>query len=98
MSALPLLDPTLDVVFKLLLTSRPESREVLEALLTAVLRPKKPFKRVTVRNPELVRDAPADRGAVLDIFAELADGTRSHALRLWLATRGLGFSGYFPGD
>ncbi len=63
-------------MFKLLFTSRPESHALLVALLTAVLKPAKPFSRVIVRNPELVREAPDDRGAVLDIFAELSDGTR----------------------
>jgi predicted transposase/invertase (TIGR01784 family) len=71
-----ILDPSLDVVFKLLLTSGPDSHEVLVALLTAVLRPRKPFAKVTVRNPEIARELLDDRGVVLDIFAELEDGTR----------------------
>jgi predicted transposase/invertase (TIGR01784 family) len=71
-----ILDPSLDVVFKLLLTSGPDSHEVLIALLTAVLRPRKPFAKVTVRNPEIARELLDDRGVVLDIFAELEDGTR----------------------
>jgi hypothetical protein len=45
-----ILDPSLDVVFKLLLTSGPDSHEVLVALLTAVLRPRAPSnKRLTHR-------------------------------------------------
>lgn len=70
------LDPSLDVVFKLLFTSGPDSHEVLVALLTAVLRPRKPFAKVTVRNPEIPRELLDDRGLVLDIFAEFEDGTR----------------------
>ena len=46
-----LLDPKLDLVFKLLFVRGPES--LLRALLTAVLRPKSPIKHVTVQNPEL---------------------------------------------
>ncbi len=75
-SKLSTLDPSLDVVFKLLLTSGPESNEVLVALLTAVLRPQKPFAKVVVRNPEIPREALENHGTVLDIFAELEDGTR----------------------
>jgi predicted transposase/invertase (TIGR01784 family) len=75
-SKLSTLDPSLDVVFKLLFTSRPESNELLIALLTAVLRPQKPFKNVVVRNPEIPREAIENHGTVLDIFAELEDGTR----------------------
>ncbi len=51
-SARRTLDPTLDVVFKLLFTSGPDSHDVLIALLTAVLRPRSPFAKVTVLNPE----------------------------------------------
>ena len=75
-SSLSTLDPSLDVVFKLLLTTGAEGHEVLVALLTAVLRPKKPFAKVTVRNPEIPREGLDDRGVILDIFAELEDGTR----------------------
>ncbi len=50
------LDPKLDVVFKLLLTSGPDSHEVLVALLTAVLRPRVAFKTVVVKNAEIPRE------------------------------------------
>ena len=70
------LDPTLDVVFKLIFTSGPDSHEALRALLTAVLRPRSPFAKLTVLNPEIPRDDVLDRGVVLDILAELEDGTR----------------------
>ena len=75
MSARRTLDPTLDVVFKLLLTSGPDSHEVLLALLTAVLRPRSPFAKVTVLNPEIPREDVLDRGVVLDLLAVLEDGT-----------------------
>lgn len=75
MSARQTLDPTLDVVFKMLLTSRPESPRLLVSLLTAVLRPPSPFAKVVVRNPELPSTEVLERGVVLDIAAELADGT-----------------------
>jgi predicted transposase/invertase (TIGR01784 family) len=75
-SKLSTLDPSLDVVFKLLFTSRPESNELLIELLTAVLRPKRPFKKVAVRNPEVPREALTEHGTVLDILAELDDHTR----------------------
>jgi predicted transposase/invertase (TIGR01784 family) len=74
-SARQTLDPTLDVVFKMLLTSRPESPRLLVSLLTAVLRPPSPFAKVVVRNPELPSTEVLERGVVLDIAAELADGT-----------------------
>ena len=46
------LDPTLDVVFKILF-ARPENRDVLIALLTAVLRPRSPITEVEVVNPDI---------------------------------------------
>jgi predicted transposase/invertase (TIGR01784 family) len=71
-----LLDPTLDVVFKLLFTTGPESPRVLRSLLTAVLRPKSPITSVTVLNPEIPRESVLDKGIVLDLLAVLEDGTR----------------------
>jgi predicted transposase/invertase (TIGR01784 family) len=69
------LDPTLDVVFKMLLTRGPESHELLVSLLTAVMRPRSPFAKVVVRNPELPAADLLDRGVVLDLSAQLEDGT-----------------------
>lgn len=69
------LDRTLDVVFKMLLTRGPESHELLVPLLTAVIRPPSPFAKAIVRNPELPSADLLDRGVVLDINAQLADGT-----------------------
>jgi predicted transposase/invertase (TIGR01784 family) len=74
-SARQTLDPTLDVVFKMLLTRRPESPRLLVSLLTAVLRPRSPFAKVVVRNPEIPSTDVLERGVVLDIAAELEDGT-----------------------
>jgi predicted transposase/invertase (TIGR01784 family) len=69
------LDPTLDVVFKMLLTRGPESHELLVSLLTAVMRPRSPFAKVVVRNPELPAADLLDHGVVLDLSAQLEDGT-----------------------
>jgi predicted transposase/invertase (TIGR01784 family) len=67
------LDPKLDVVFKLLF-AREKNRDILTALLTAVLQPTAPIDSLFVLNPEVPKDLPADRGAVLDIHLRLADG------------------------
>ena len=44
------LDPTLDIVFKLLFGG-PKSQQILIALLTAVLQPQSPITKVTILNP-----------------------------------------------
>jgi len=67
-----LLDPKLDVVFKLLLT-REES--LLRSMLEVVLRLTSPIAELTVLNPDVERELAADKGAVLDIRVALADGT-----------------------
>ena len=69
------LDPTLDIVFKLLFGSR-ANREALISLLTAVLRPPVPISEVQVLNPEVGREQVDDKGIVLDLLVVLADGTR----------------------
>jgi predicted transposase/invertase (TIGR01784 family) len=69
----PRLDPKLDVVFKMLF-SREQNRELLVSLLTAVLRPTSPIAIVQVLNPELPREAVIDKGVVLDLHVQLADG------------------------
>ncbi len=69
------LDPTLDIVFKLLF-SAPESREALTSLLTAVLRPARPISEVRVLNPWIPGTRVDDKGVVLDILVVLDDGTR----------------------
>ncbi len=67
------LDPKLDVVFKLLFAHE-KNRDILIALLTAVLQPSVSIDSVQVLNPEVPKDLPADRGAVLDIHVRLSDG------------------------
>jgi predicted transposase/invertase (TIGR01784 family) len=71
-----LLDPTLDVVFKLLFTSGPDSEVALRGLLTAVLAPPRPIVSVTVTNPQLAGVELTDKGIVLDLLLELDDGTQ----------------------
>jgi predicted transposase/invertase (TIGR01784 family) len=68
------LDPTLDVVFKLLLGS-PETKDCLIALLTAVLMPDSPITDVEVLNPGIDKENIDDKGIVLDLLVRLADGT-----------------------
>ncbi len=67
------LDPKLDVVFKILFAA-PENRDLLCSLLTAVLRPSWPIVSVDVLNPEMPKELVTDKGAVLDLHVELADG------------------------
>jgi len=69
------LDPTLDIVFKMLFGSQ-AGREALIDLLTAVLRPPRPITDVRVLNPEVGREQVGDKGIVLDLLVELSDGTR----------------------
>jgi predicted transposase/invertase (TIGR01784 family) len=70
------LNPRLDVVFKLLFADE-RNGELLVSLLNAVLRPARPIASVQVVNPEIQKDAPDDRGLVLDILAVHDDGTRT---------------------
>ncbi len=69
----PLLDPTLDVVFALLFAGA-KNRDLLIALLTAVLQPRTPIGNVTVLNPDLPKQLVSERGAVLDVLVRLEDG------------------------
>jgi predicted transposase/invertase (TIGR01784 family) len=71
----PLLDPKLDIVFKLLLT-RPGRERVLVSLLSAVLHPPAPIASVVVLNPELLGEAVDDKHVVLDVLVRLEDGRR----------------------
>jgi len=59
-----------------MLLARPESHDVLVALVTAVLRPPSPVTKVTVLNPEIPKESVLDKGIVLDLVVELGDGTR----------------------
>ena len=71
---LRLLDPKLDVVFKLLFAAE-QSRDILISLLSAVLRPTRPIVEVTVLNPELPVGALDDKNIVLDVLVRLDDGS-----------------------
>ncbi|MFZ5891422.1 MAG: Rpn family recombination-promoting nuclease/putative transposase [Myxococcota bacterium] len=73
MSALRLLDPKLDLVFKMLL-GRPENRQLLISFVSAVLG--LAITSVEVLDPELPKEAVEDKGVVLDIRARLADGSQ----------------------
>jgi predicted transposase/invertase (TIGR01784 family) len=68
-----LLDPKLDVVFKMLF-AEPRNAHLLKSLLTAVLNPREPIVRATVLDPELPKDLATDRGVRLDVLVELAGG------------------------
>ena len=68
-----LLDPKLDVVFKLLFANE-KNRNILVALLTAVIQPSASIGTVEVLNPEVPKDLPADRGVLLDIHVRMSDG------------------------
>jgi predicted transposase/invertase (TIGR01784 family) len=70
-----LLDPTLDIVFKLLFTD-PRNERLLISLLTAVLQPESSIKTVTILESELGRDQVDDKGVVVDLLAELDSGRR----------------------
>ncbi|MEM7677313.1 MAG: Rpn family recombination-promoting nuclease/putative transposase [Myxococcota bacterium] len=71
------LNPRLDVVFKLLFAAE-RNRRLLIALLNDVLQPKPPVASVTVVNPDIEKDAPDDRGLILDILVVHDDRTRSN--------------------
>lgn len=73
---MPFLRPSLDVVFKLLFADE-ANRDLLIALLEAVLRPKQPITRVEVANPEVERTTPSERGLTLDLVVEHTDGSRT---------------------
>lgn len=74
-----LLDPTLDIVFKLLFTRDPESHDALVGLLNAVLRPAKPVSEVVVLNPGIGPEAIEDKGVALDLLVRFVDGTSVNA-------------------
>ena len=69
------LDPTLDVVFRLLF-SKERNKVLLISLLEAVLKPAAPIGEVTMLNPRLPKELVGDRGAELDLLVRLQDGRR----------------------
>lgn len=70
---MPLLDPKVDVVFRMLF-AQPRNERLLVALLTAVLRPTVPIAHAKELDPELPCDLVTDRGVRLDVLVELEDG------------------------
>ncbi len=66
-----LLDPTLDIVFKLLLLRR---RELLIDMIEAVLDLPFPLRDIEVQNPEIPEEFPGDKSVVLDVRVRLHDG------------------------
>ena len=89
-----LLDPTVDIVFKLLLTRNPP---LLRDMVEAVLEPSSPIRDLTVLNPEIPKEFPGDKTIYLDIRVRLEDnrqidlemqstvptGTRARFLYYW---------------
>jgi predicted transposase/invertase (TIGR01784 family) len=70
-----LLDPTLDVVFKLLFTRHDDAHEALIGLLTAVLRPTQAIASVEILDPSVGLDDIDDKSIVLDVRVRFQDGT-----------------------
>jgi predicted transposase/invertase (TIGR01784 family) len=68
-----LLDPKLDVVFKMLFAAE-ENRDILRAFLEAVLKPEAPIREIEVLNPELPKDGADEKGLILDLRLRLASG------------------------
>ncbi len=68
---LKLLDPTLDITFKLLLL---RNRELLRDMIEAVLGTSTPIEDLVVLNPEIPREFPADKTIVLDIRVRFQGG------------------------
>jgi len=65
------LDPTLDIIFKMLLVGTPE---LLRDMLEAVLNPDTPIESVLVLNPEIPKDFPTDKSIALDLRIRLVNG------------------------
>ena len=74
-----LLDPTNDVVWKLLLTA-PHRSHLLLSFVNAVLRLKQPFTSLEVLNPEVSRQLVASKASVLDILVELSEDREAREL------------------
>jgi predicted transposase/invertase (TIGR01784 family) len=70
-----LLDPKLDVVFKMLFADE-RNKHVLLRFTNAVLKPPTPFVDVEVLNPEIPKETVATKGAILDVLARMADGSQ----------------------
>lgn len=68
-----MLDPKVDVVFKLLL-ARPDNAPLLSSMIQAVLDLPEPPAEVTVLNPEVPRDLAEHKAIALDLHVRCADG------------------------
>ena len=70
-----LLDPTIDVVFKIIFADE-KNKPLLISLLTSVMKPSIPIREVEILNPEIPKEFSDDKGVILDIHVKLADGSR----------------------
>jgi predicted transposase/invertase (TIGR01784 family) len=68
------LDPTLDVIFKLLFAHE-RNRDILISFLTAVLKPLSPVASVEILNPEVPSLDQLSRRVILDIHVRFEDGS-----------------------
>lgn len=71
--AMRLLDPKIDIVFKLLFAA-PRHESLLIAFLTDVLQPTTAITRAKVLNPEIPKDFTSEKAVLLDVRVELSDG------------------------
>lgn len=69
-----MLDPKLDIVFKLLL-SRPDNESLLREMIESVVDLPAPIAGLTVLNPGIPRDLAVHKAIVLDLHVRCADGT-----------------------
>lgn len=69
-----MLDPKLDIVFKLLL-SRPDNESLLREMIEAVVDLPAPIAGLTVLNPGIPRDLAVHKAIVLDLHVRCVDGT-----------------------
>jgi len=68
-----MLDPKLDIVFKLLFGEE-RNKTILISLLNAVLRPKTSIDSVTILHPEPGKESAEEKAIVLDLRVSLASG------------------------
>ncbi len=69
-----MLDPKVDVVFKLLM-ARADNAPLLRSMIEAVVELPAPIEALTVLNPEIPRALAAHKTVVLDLHVRCADGT-----------------------
>ncbi len=71
--------PMIDIVFKMLFSSQ-DSEQELVSLLNAVIKPKEPIISAKVLNPNIPKEFFEEHGVIVDILAELSDGTKVDTL------------------